>query len=97
MVEGPDTGHVISGLEALFGILPPDVAPPPPVWKVAVSVVAGLYPVSLLNALFLAPLLKDLPVALRVLVSVAVVVAGMTWVVMPLVTRLLRFWLYPRR
>ena len=97
MVEGPDTAHVISGLEALFGVLPPDVAPPPPVWKVAVSVLAGLYPVSLLNALFLAPAVKGLPLPVRVLVSAGTVVMAMTWVVMPLVTRLLRPWLYPRR
>jgi uncharacterized protein len=95
MVEGPDTAQVISGLEALFGLLPPNVAAPPPVWKVAASVLVGLYPASLLNALFLAPLVKDLPVPLRVLISVVVVVAAMTWVVMPLVTRLLRSWLYP--
>jgi uncharacterized protein len=97
MVAGPDEAQVISGLEALFGLLPPNVAAPPPVWKVALSVFAGLYPASLLNALFLAPLLKDLALPWRVLVSVGVLVGAMTWVVMPLVTRLLRPWLYPAR
>ena len=95
MVEGQEQAQVISGLETLFGILPPTVAPPPPVWKVAVSVMIGLYPASVLNAMFLAPLLKDLPLPARVLVSVAVVVMVMTWGVMPMVTRMLRFWLYP--
>jgi antibiotic biosynthesis monooxygenase (ABM) superfamily enzyme len=96
MVEGPDTAQVISGLETLFGLLPPNVAAPPPVWKVAVSVLVGLYPASLLNAHFLAPVLKDLVLPLRVFISVTVLVLAMTWVVMPLVTRLLRPWLYPR-
>ena len=91
--EGP--ARVVSGLESLFGLLPPSVAPPPPVWKVAVSVLVGLYPVSLLNAVFLAPRLGGLPLAWRVLVSAVVVVGLMTWVVMPTVTRLLRRWLYP--
>jgi hypothetical protein len=95
LVEGQDQAQIISGLEALFGILPPTVAPPPPVWKVAVSVLVGLYPTSLINAVFLAPLIQDLPLPLRVLLSVATLVGLMTWVVMPLVTRALRPWLYP--
>lgn len=97
LVEGQDQAQIISGLEALFGLLPPTVAPPPPVWKVAVSVLVGLYPTSLLNAAFLAPLLQGLPLPLRVLTSVVVLVALMTWVVMPLVTRALKPWLYPKR
>lgn len=97
LVEGQDQAQLISGLEALFGLLPPSVAPPPPVWKVAVSVLVGLYPTSLLNAVFLTPLLQELPLAIRVLVSVVAVVALMTWVVMPLVTRALKPWLYPGR
>lgn len=97
MVEGKEQAQVISGLEALFGILPPSVAPPPPVWKVAVSVLVGIYPASLLSALFLAPLLKDLPLPWRVLANALALVFMMTWLIMPLVTRLLRFWLYPGR
>jgi antibiotic biosynthesis monooxygenase (ABM) superfamily enzyme len=95
LVEGQGQAQVISGLEALFGILPPTVAPPPPVWKVAVSVLVGLYPMSLLNAAFLVPLVQHLPLPVRVLLSVVALVILMTWVVMPLVTRALRPWLYP--
>ncbi len=95
LVEGQDQAQIISGLEALFGILPPTVAPPPPVWKVAVSVLLGLYPTSLLNATLLVPLIQDLPLPFRVLLSVVTLVVLMTWVVMPLVTRALRPWLYP--
>lgn len=93
--QGP--AQLISGLEQLFGLLPPDVAPPPPVWKVACSVMIGLFPISLLNALFLAPLLKPLPLILRTLTGTVLIVILMTWVVMPGVTRLLKPWLYPRR
>ncbi len=87
--------RVISGLEQLFGLLPPDVAPPPPVWKVAVSVFTGLFPLTLVNQLWLGPLLRDLPLVLRGLLSAAIMVISMTWVVMPLVTRMLKPWLYP--
>jgi len=93
--QGP--AQLISGLEQLFGLLPPDVAPPPPVWKVASSVVLGLFPVTVLNYLFLAPRLKPLPVVPRAFLGTVIVVTLMTWVVMPGVTRLLKPWLYPSR
>lgn len=95
LVESQGPAQLISGLEQLFGLLPPDVAPPPPVWKVAASVMVGLFPISLLNALFLAPLLKPLPLLPRTLVGTVLIVMLMTWVVMPGVTRLLKPWLYP--
>jgi len=97
MVESQGPAQFISGLEQLFGLLPPDVAPPPPVWKVACSVVAGLFPLTVLNYLFLAPLLKPLPLVLRAFLGTVIVVILMTWVVMPGVTRLLKPWLYPLR
>ena len=95
LAQGP--AQVISGLEQLFGLVPPDVAPPPPVWKVACSVLLGLYPVTLLNMRVLGPQLAGLPLPLRALVTTAVLVILMTWVVMPLVTRALKPWLYPAR
>jgi uncharacterized protein len=91
--QGP--AQVTSGLEQLFGLLPE--APPPPVWKVATSVVLGLFPLSVLNQLYLAPRLGSLPLLPRALLSTVIVVGLMTWVVMPGVTRLLRPWLYPGR
>jgi len=97
MVESQGPAQLISGLEQLFGLLPPDVAPPPPVWKVATSVVAGLFPITIINFLFLAPLLKPLPLVLRAFLATVIVVILMTWVVMPGVTRLLKPWLYPGR
>lgn len=97
MVESEGKAQLISGLEQLFGLLPPSVAPPPPVWKVACSVVAGLFPITVLNYLFLAPLLKPLSVVPRAFLSTVFIVVLMTWVVMPAVTRLLKPWLYPKR
>jgi hypothetical protein len=97
MVESQGPAQFISGLEHLFGLLPPTVAPPPPVWKVACSVMAGLFPITILNYRFLAPLLKPLPIVPRAFLGTVIVVALMTWVVMPGVTRLLKPWLYPGR
>jgi len=104
LVEGPGEAQVISGLEQLFGLLPPTVAPPPPVWKVAVSVLVGLYPLSLFSQTVLGPrldqllMLEELPLLLvRGAISTVLMVILMTWVVMPGVTRVLKPWLYPRR
>ena len=97
LVESQGPAQLISGLEQLFGLLPPDVAPPPPVWKVACSVVLGLFPLSLLNYLFLAPRLKALPLVPRAFLGTVIIVILMTWGVMPAVTRLLKPWLYPKQ
>jgi len=95
LVESQGPAQLISGLEQLFGLLPPSVAPPPPVWKVASSVVVGLFPITVLNYLFIAPLFKAIPLVPRAFLSTVIMVVLMTWVVMPGVTRLLKPWLYP--
>jgi hypothetical protein len=41
------------------------------------------------------PLLKDLPLAMRLGITIAATVPLVTWMVMPRVTRLLQRWLYP--
>ncbi|THG28819.1 antibiotic biosynthesis monooxygenase [Naasia lichenicola] len=69
----------------------------PPRWKQMVSIVLVFYPLSLLAQLFLAPLTVDWPLALRVLLTVAVLSPVMTYLALPLVTRLLRPWLQKRR
>lgn len=96
MVLSQSPMRVMSGLEQLFGLLPPDVAPPPPVWKVAVSVFAGLFPLTIINQLWLGPFLSPLPLFLRGFLSASIMVISMTWLVMPIVTRLLKPWLYPK-
>ncbi len=95
LVESQGPAQIISGLEQLFGLLPPDVAPPPPVWKVAVSVMAGLFPLTLVNMAFLAPRTQGWPLVPKAVFIATLMVGLMTWVVMPGVTRLLKPWLYP--
>ena len=95
LVESQGPAQIISGLEQLFGLLPPSVAPPPPVWKVAVSVMAGLFPLTLFNMTFLAPRTQGWPLVPRAFFVATLMVSLMTWVVMPGVTRLLKPWLYP--
>jgi uncharacterized protein len=90
MVEDTGRMRVISGLEALFGL---PQARPPAVWKLAVVTQLGLYPTVLFSWTFLAPRIQPLGFFPRAFVSSLCTVVLMTWVVMPVVTRLFRGWL----
>lgn len=84
-----------NGLEGWFALPEVPAAQPPPKWKTAIASAIGLYPLLLLMPLLLEPFAGKLPPPLRALVSLAVMMPLMTWVVMPQVTRLLKGWLYP--
>jgi uncharacterized protein len=67
----------------------------PPAWKSALSVLVGLYPTVFLLTLGLDEAWPDADLWLGLLVGSILSVATLTWVVMPVVTRLLGFWLAP--
>jgi antibiotic biosynthesis monooxygenase (ABM) superfamily enzyme len=94
LTDGGWSSRDLHGLEAWFR--QPDL-PRPPRWKMAVATLLGVYPASLLLGTFIAPHLHGLPAALASLIIAACMVAGLTWVVMPLVTKLLHRWLHPHR
>jgi antibiotic biosynthesis monooxygenase (ABM) superfamily enzyme len=91
LTEGEPVYRHLTGLEAWFR----SPNHPPPRWRMAVATLLGVYPVSLLIGVVLAPALNRLPQALSVLLASAIIVALLTWVVMPLVTRTLHRWLDP--
>jgi antibiotic biosynthesis monooxygenase (ABM) superfamily enzyme len=63
--------------------------------KMTVATFLGVFPVSTLVGLAVAPQLQSLPLLLRNAVASAIIVALLAWVVMPFVTRLLHAWLFP--
>ncbi len=67
----------------------------PPNWKQAMTVLLALYPTVMLLGLFLSPRLAGLPPALQMFLGNAASVAILTWLLMPLVTRVFSFWLTP--
>jgi antibiotic biosynthesis monooxygenase (ABM) superfamily enzyme len=86
---------VLSGLETWFTLPAKPGQLPPPRYKMAIMSVGVVYPLSFgLNAL-LRPALSDLPAPLASLLLTVLMVALMTWVVMPRVTRLFQRWLFP--
>ena len=87
-----------TGIEGWFdepSVVEVIAAPPtaPPRWKQMVSIFLVFFPLSLGANALLGPLTGDLPLAVRVLLTVVLVTPVMTYVAMPLVTRALRPWL----
>jgi antibiotic biosynthesis monooxygenase (ABM) superfamily enzyme len=85
----------VTGLETWFTLPPQAGAAPPPPYKMALVTWITIFPLITAIVAVTGPLLKDLPLAVRLGITTALTVPLMTWVVMPRVTRLLRGWLYP--
>ena len=92
LTEGEPEYRELHGLEAWFR----SPGGPPPRWKMAVATLLGVYPTSLLLSLTVGEAVHSWPLAARSLTIAASMVALLTWVVMPLVTRLLHGWLHPQ-
>jgi uncharacterized protein len=95
--EGTGQYARLTGLETWFTLPHCPGLPAPPRYKM--MVVSGITIFVLINLinLFLMPLLGPLPSLLRTLVVTTVMVAIMTYVAMPRMTKLFRGWLYPTR
>jgi len=92
--DSSTTVQRIVGLEAWFR--PPQAprAAMPARWKMALVTGVVIYVLALALGRFVAPSLEPLPLAVRTAVTTLILVPLMTWVAMPLVTRLLRRWLF---
>jgi len=89
--------HVLTGLETWF-TLPSKVGEPsPPRYKMVVVTWLGVFPIVTILFSVFGHWLNLLPTLVRTLVFTAVMVTLMTYVVMPRITRLFSFWLYPDR
>jgi uncharacterized protein len=92
MTEGEPVYRQLHGLEAWFR----SPNSPPPRWKMALATFLGVFPLAMILNLALGPVIRSWPFVLGSAVFNACVVAGLTWMVMPLVTRLLHGWLHPK-
>jgi hypothetical protein len=89
LTEGEPMHRQLNGLEAWFR----SPQSPPPRWKMAIATYLGVVPVIMGLSLTLGPLIRSWNFVLNNLVFNACVVALLTWVVMPLITRILQRWL----
>jgi len=88
--------HRVTGLEGWFALNRGPEAPAsgPPPWKQMLTVLFALYPtVMVLN--FLNPLMQNLSLPVRMLISNVLSCSILTWLLMPQVSRFLDFWLNP--
>ncbi len=66
---------------------------PPPSWKMALTVLLGLYPTVMVLTLFPGPYMQPLGLALAMLIGNALSVSILQWAVMPVLNSLLTPWL----
>ncbi|HZF58023.1 MAG TPA: antibiotic biosynthesis monooxygenase [Rubrobacter sp.] len=89
--------NVLTGLETWFTRPSRPGEPAPPRYKMVAVTWLAVYPLITLILVLFGPLLGMLPMLLRTLVLTAAMVTLMTYVIMPRMTRLFSFWLYPDR
>ena len=89
LTEGPRTAREVHGLEAWFR-----TPESPPKWKMAFLTWLGVWPTIWIVSRFLVPRLSGLPQLFGSAIATAVVVACLTWLVMPLLVRLFSLWLH---
>ena len=92
LTEGEPVYRQLHGLEAWFR----SPRNPPPRWKMAAATFLGVFPVALVLNLTLGPVIRPWHFVLSNAVFNLCVVALLTWVVMPIITRLLKRWLNPQ-
>ncbi|MFI0352707.1 antibiotic biosynthesis monooxygenase [Actinomadura sp. 9N407] len=95
-LDGIATGHRrhTTGMETWFS-LPGETVPAPPRWKMVIVTFCAVYPMSLLIQLIIVPPTLTWPVALKAVTFPLLLVPVLTYVLMPLLSRILRHWLYP--
>jgi uncharacterized protein len=96
LTEGSGHTQELCGLESWF-TLPGQALHPLPQWKMAVATHLGVVPVTLFLTLTLGRFIHNWNFVLNNIVYNAVVVALLTWMVMPLITRALHGWLNPEQ
>ncbi|MFJ9036684.1 antibiotic biosynthesis monooxygenase [Streptomyces sp. NPDC102406] len=84
----------LSGIEGWF--VPPgrSVQAAPPRWKMTLTAVLGIFPISLFAGTVLQPLLGDLPLLVRTALIAVLFSSLMSYAVMPGLTKALGRWLY---
>ena len=94
MTLGESNIHVTTGLESWFTLPGWPNVPPPPRYKMAIVTLLAVFPLSLGVGAAVESWLGGVHFALRGLVIATVLVLLLTYVVMPLLTRLFARWLF---
>ena len=84
-----------TGLETWFTLPGLKAVVPPPKWKMAIVAFIGANCISLLASFILRTFLELQPLLFNLFMNIILVI-GLTYLAMPLLSRLLRQWLYPK-
>jgi uncharacterized protein len=95
LLEEEEKVRVLTGLETWFTLPSKLGEPAPPRYKMAIVTWLAVFPVVAVIFSLFGQWLNLLPTLLRTLVFTLVMVTLMTYVIMPRMTRLFSFWLYP--
>ena len=95
-VEGDPAWRELTGLELFFEPPPDTVVPQPSRLRMALVLVVVVYLLVLSIGSAVSVVLADLPAQARLLITIAIEVFLLTYVLMPRLTRWLARWIYPR-
>ncbi|GFE68037.1 antibiotic biosynthesis monooxygenase [Chroococcus sp. FPU101] len=95
LIVGFPVVEVLTGLETWFTLPASDAIIPPPRYKMAAITFIALFPLIKIVNYYFKPWLFFLPTLLQDLLATGLTVLLMTYVVMPRMTRIFAFWLYP--
>lgn len=86
-----DHVHRYSGIESLF--VSAQAPNAPPVWKMTVLLIVASYPMTLAVSYWLMPALSGIPMFISTLIMSIFMVAAMTYVIAPFLTKIFQKWL----
>lgn len=95
LVEGDATWKELTGLELWFTPPPELVIPQPTRWKMVLILIVVVYLMVLSIGQLVALVFGSLPMQLRLLITIALEVTLLTYVLMPRITRAFARWIYP--
>jgi antibiotic biosynthesis monooxygenase (ABM) superfamily enzyme len=83
-----------TGMETWFTLPDMETIVPPPRWKMAIVIFMAAYGISSLSRYILNPYLAEWPILASSTIFTGILVVGLTYFAMPILSRLLRRWLY---
>lgn len=95
LVEGDAAWDQLTGLEAWFEAPVGTLVPQPSRPRMALLMITVVYLLVLAIGALIARVAGSAPAPLRLLATIAIEVALLTWVIMPFLTRRLSRWIYP--
>lgn len=96
LIEKPEAVQTLTGLETWFTLSDKPLKSPPPRYKMFLVTWLGVEIMTILVRTFVSPILSNLPWLISLTIGNAFVVACLTYLIMPQLTRLMYRWLYPR-